>query len=316
MIYSVHILRGLCAWMVVIHHFSFSYFQGIQNPLPSALQEFTFILGIGVDVFFIISGFVMSLVIDKHNTSATSFLKKRLLRVMPGWWFYLAVFILATSLLDMPYPIKWEWETVLNSILLLPHQNLNGSGYYPILYVGWSLMYELFFYGLIFILLLLPIKHIVPIICLTLFTISIVFPKISLLGHSNFFFMEFLVGFIFRRSPIFVGAFILWSGFSIFQLYGIFEAARFALATSIFTVFISLKISKGSFIYRWLKRSGDYSYSLYLSHLILIGLVHVALPPSDNIFKNIIALISVIILTYYFSKISFKNIEKRFYSAN
>lgn len=319
MIHSVHILRGLCAWMVVVHHFSFSYFQGMQNPLPSALQEFTFILGIGVDVFFVISGFVMSLVLEKNSLSAISsfsFLKKRLLRIIPGWWFYLTLFILTTSFLSkMPYPIEWEWKTALQSIILIPHQNLNGSGYYPILYVGWSLMYELFFYGLIFALLAVPIKHIGAIVGLTLFVITIIFPESSLLGHSNFFFMEFLVGFIFRKSPVFVGAFILWSGFSIFQLYGIFEAARFALATSIFTIFLSYNITENSLIYRIMKSSGDYSYSLYLSHLIIIGLVHIAFPPSNNMLMNTLALITVILLTYYISKLSFKWVEQKFHQT-
>lgn len=316
MVYSVHILRGICAWMVVVHHFCFSYFDGIQNPLPSAVQQFSFILGIGVDVFFVISGFVMSLLLQKHMSkpiNAIEFTKRRLLRVLPGWWCYLALFLIATSFIEeMPYQIAWNWQSALQSAFLFPHSNLNGSGFYPVLYVGWSLTYEMFFYSLIFILLALPIKYTSAFIALTLFVLGIIFPNNNILGQSNFFFIEFLVGFLFQKNPLFVGPFILWSTFSIFNLYGIFEAARFALATSIFTLAISSNIKKESITFRALKKSGDYSYSIYLSHLIIIGIVHIAIPPSNDMIKNIFALASVIILTYLLSYISYRWIELRF----
>ncbi|MBJ7551489.1 acyltransferase family protein [Marinomonas ostreistagni] len=316
MIYSIHILRGLCAWMVVVHHFCYSYFDGISNPLPDSIQTLSFILGIGVDVFFVISGYVMSLLLEKHSQSpipASQFLKRRLLRIIPGWWFYLGLFaLLSLTIEGLPYTIEWSWQTLLQSALLLPHSNLNGSGFYPILYVGWSLTFELFFYGLIFLFIALSIKHLPFMIAMVLFSLAIIFPDQATLGHANFFFMEFLMGFVFRRKSEFVGALFLWSAFSIWVLYGQFEAARFTLASTIFVLAMNANITRESLLNRWLGSSGNYSYSIYLSHLIAIGLVHIALPPSEHTFKNIAAFCAVLLMTYLMSKLSFRWVEQSF----
>lgn len=316
MIYSVHILRGLCAWMVVVHHFCYSYFEGITNPLPTSIQKFSFILGIGVDVFFIISGYVMSLLLEKHqhkSITASHFMKRRLLRVLPGWWLYLSLFVLLSLTLEgLPYSTDWNWQTLIKSALLIPHNNLNGSGFYPVLYVGWSLMFELFFYSVIFLFIALPIKHLPFLIAIVLFCLAIIFPDQNTLGHSNFFFMEFLVGFLFRARPEFLGALIIWSAFSILKLYGHFEAARFALACTIFVLAMNANITKESVLNRLLGPSGDYSYSIYLSHLIAIGLVHIALPPSEQALKNVAAFFAVLLLTYWMSKLSYRWVERTF----
>jgi peptidoglycan/LPS O-acetylase OafA/YrhL len=173
-------------------------------------------------------------------------------------------------------------------------------------------MFELFFYSVIFLFIALPIKHLPFLIAIVLFCLAIIFPDQNTLGHSNFFFMEFLVGFLFRARPEFLGALIIWSAFSILKLYGHFEAARFALACTIFVLAMNANITKESVLNRLLGPSGDYSYSIYLSHLIAIGLVHIALPPSEQALKNVAAFFAVLLLTYWMSKLSYRWVERTF----
>ncbi|OTA19619.1 acyltransferase [Xenorhabdus beddingii] len=102
----------------------------------------------GVDVFFIISGFVM---MASTKNSGENFFIKRIIRVAPIYWlFTLGVFmiaLIAPKLLNNTTP---DFINLFKSILFIPFDK-NGIGHFPILFVGWTLNYEMFFYFLFFI---------------------------------------------------------------------------------------------------------------------------------------------------------------------
>ncbi len=68
---SLQYLRALAAWMVVFHH----YVQVFRNFKPEGGIErfFTYYGNLGVDIFFVLSGFIMAYSMSNRKTSAVGF---------------------------------------------------------------------------------------------------------------------------------------------------------------------------------------------------------------------------------------------------
>ncbi len=105
----------------------------------------------GVDLFFVISGFVIVWVAAHRpagRASATEFLVARVARIYPTWWLFLGLMMIALLLIrGTPWdPLRLEEiglegpEHLLRSILLLPQPH------HPTLGVGWTLVHEMYFY--------------------------------------------------------------------------------------------------------------------------------------------------------------------------
>jgi exopolysaccharide production protein ExoZ len=98
----------------------------------------------GVDIFFVISGAVMMITSQNsfgRSGARAAFLRRRIARIYPPYWFYslaMCVFPIAAGELIPP-------RYLLESLLLLPVLNPLGK-LRPILGVGWTLSYELYFY--------------------------------------------------------------------------------------------------------------------------------------------------------------------------
>lgn len=91
---------------------------------------------IGVDVFFVISGFVMAAAADRPGVTARGFLLDRLTRVLP-------LYLVAS----LPYLLlgSTSWREAWNTFAFLPV--FDGAAYtYPALLIGWSIAAELWFY--------------------------------------------------------------------------------------------------------------------------------------------------------------------------
>lgn len=110
----------------------------------------------GVDIFFVISGFVMVYTTQYADTSALKFVINRVSRIVPIYWaLTLAVFLIvnvAPSLLQATSPAL---DQFIKSLFFIPFKKSNGL-VQPDLFVGWTLNYEMFFYVLFSFGLLLP----------------------------------------------------------------------------------------------------------------------------------------------------------------
>ncbi|MCB8821627.1 acyltransferase family protein [Microvirga rosea] len=113
----------------------------------------------GVDVFFVISGFIMvytSRPLFGHGGKARSFLLRRIIRIVPLYWavttFYLAIALAAPALLNSDPLASWQ---VLASYLFIPFERPDGT-VQPLYSLGWTLNYEMFFYLLFAGVLALP----------------------------------------------------------------------------------------------------------------------------------------------------------------
>jgi peptidoglycan/LPS O-acetylase OafA/YrhL len=96
---SIQILRGIAALLVVIFHVRAQEMLAIGG---NGLAEMPFLNGFvnngfaGVDLFFVISGFIMVYVTDGVRPgirSSLDFLFARATRIYPLWWFFSALMI-------------------------------------------------------------------------------------------------------------------------------------------------------------------------------------------------------------------------------
>ncbi|MBW9106773.1 acyltransferase family protein [Paraburkholderia phenoliruptrix] len=134
MLYSVQVLRALAAVLVVVCHAIHK--QG-QISGTGATWEFG---GSGVDLFFIISGFIMCYVTMNRQVTARDFLKARVLRIVPLYWTLslvaLAVYLANPAIVNS----SGGTTTIVNSFTLIP------TGDKFLIQTGWTLSYEFLFY--------------------------------------------------------------------------------------------------------------------------------------------------------------------------
>lgn len=103
-----------------------------------------FIIGAaGVDVLFIISGFIMGTTATKNSPSA--FLFSRLARVVPLYWLVTLV-MCAGALAGVFSTFAFTPEYLLKSLLFIPYTDPTGS-IAPLVMVGWTLNIEMMFYA-------------------------------------------------------------------------------------------------------------------------------------------------------------------------
>lgn len=133
---GIQYLRGIAACGVVVFH----YFDG-----PIAPAGYHFALGqYGVDLFFVISGFIMFSV--ARAEPAGRFLERRLSRIYPLYWIATAIAVALYWAFDHIHPSGTE---LVKSLALWPHYSeAHRTQIWPVLVPGWSLTYELYFYAL------------------------------------------------------------------------------------------------------------------------------------------------------------------------
>ncbi len=113
----------------------------------------------GVDLFFVISGCVMvvsSAQMFARAGSAREFLTRRLVRVVPLYWFATALF-LGTTLLSpaLVHDGDTTLRSVILSLLFIPFFHPDGSNK-PVYKLGWTLNYEMYFYACFSLVTVLP----------------------------------------------------------------------------------------------------------------------------------------------------------------
>jgi exopolysaccharide production protein ExoZ len=136
---SIQFLRFLAAFLVVLFHISKilnrDFGTVAQQPIGQA----------GVDIFFVISGFIIAYAAD--GKTAKEFLGRRLIRVVPLYWF-LTAGVFATALIapQLLFSTTGNIENFAKSLLFIPYRKESGA-IEPVLFVGWTLNYEMFFYA-------------------------------------------------------------------------------------------------------------------------------------------------------------------------
>lgn len=315
---NLQILRGISALLVCLFHFRESL-----NYSNVPLGEILFGKGsIGVPIFFVISGFIMTFTTKKLNFSGDnyikdvifSFYKKRIIRIAPLYY----LLTLAWMLLGGSFFAYFSgdlWGRLWHSILFLPQKDS-----FPVLYLGWSLNYEMFFYLIFGLSLFFRQKRYYFIILFFLCTyiVGILIPSENVYlalvcSHLNLYFVSgMLLAHLMERtkfsSPAALYLSISAVVFFCIYLLGIVEIDnKFLLLLLVtFLVFAFLLMDftlqwKGN---KFLVFLGDISYSLYLSHpFVEVFFRRFEVPDYLSIpylFLKLIFVIGVAAFFYYF----------------
>lgn len=142
--------RGIAACLIVVVHvfLRFDYVSTSQERgfLVGEFLDLSF-LELGVDVFFLISGFIV-VYISEQVGSKLVFFAKRLLRIYPPYWIYSALMVFVLFCLSpSDRRLDFNIEELFRAAALYPTINPLTKNIFPLfLSQGWTLMYELLFY--------------------------------------------------------------------------------------------------------------------------------------------------------------------------
>lgn len=141
MIYTIQILRGIAALLVVLYHYS----DYLKPVIPGANIGYVLFAGgyVGVDIFFIISGFIIVLSTERvEHANPLDFSIRRFFRVVP-----LAQFATIAYALILPAPP--ESKLFWRSLLFWPRADVDPPKFgFPVVHQEWTLSYELIFYAI------------------------------------------------------------------------------------------------------------------------------------------------------------------------
>ena len=230
----------------------------------------------GVDIFFIISGFVMM-----HSTETTSsnFFKKRLIRILPNYYiFTLGVFILALKFPHLLNNTTADLNHLLKSLFFIPF-NKNETGHFPILFLGWTLNLEMLFYSIFALSLMINKKYrgfISSYILLTIFLISTQINSFPLKAYNNFVIFEFILGMIiyliiFKKN--YIESFLMLLAIIIGCLFHEINLNNRLLTyglPSMIIMFLMILKFQNLKLSKLILMLGAGSYSLYLTHPYII----------------------------------------------
>lgn len=279
MLYSLQALRAFAAWVVVCHHFMQIFFDfHASSPLGRLFTERG---AVGVDIFFVISGLVIYLSTRDKAIAPRQFMLQRLLRIVPAYWFYtgLMALLLFCASRWMPHQ-TFEWQHLVLSLFFIPAENPGGFGLYPTLNVGWTLNFEMFFYGLFALAFFVRQRHQLILVAVALLLASEVLGRLGVVSrfYNNSIIYEFLlgigIGMAYRRGLLREGlwlplAVLAVAGYAIYRLDASDRLLHWGLPSALVVMaFIALEpYFQGN---RVLKMLGDCSYSVYLIHVLVL----------------------------------------------
>jgi exopolysaccharide production protein ExoZ len=139
---NIQQLRALAAYMVVFVHL-----EPLLAPLGLGARFVSFAAS-GVDIFFVISGFIMVHTTQRDPPSPWTYMRSRLRRIVPLYW--TLTLVVAASAMAAPTLFLHTRVTpdhFVKSLLFIPYLR-DDATIRPLLFLGWSLNYEMFFYVL------------------------------------------------------------------------------------------------------------------------------------------------------------------------
>lgn len=132
---GLQILRALAALFVVISHTMRNYEQLAGIPL----QHGWHVGNIGVDIFFVLSGFIITRTV-LHSSSGLQFFKNRWMRVAPVYYLASLPWLLLAFQAG-----TFKWQALVVTVTFWPE--VNGVMQMPLSAIGWTLCYEMLFYA-------------------------------------------------------------------------------------------------------------------------------------------------------------------------
>lgn len=332
---NIQALRGVAVLGVILVHLSKieeKFFHG-NTILPGFLHIGTS----GVDLFFVISGFLMVAItrgLFQNRSELYGFLYNRTTRIYPLYWFYsllvLMVFLIRPGMVNS----SQGHVNIIASFLLLP-QDVS-----PLIMVGWTLVHEMYFYLVFAVLLLFPERWLLPLLIIWGVVATGIVPELASTGNpfitvaTSPFILEFIAGcviaytyFIKKYNSTVLYYFIIVSLVWWLVGYGIFVAETHELelrnvwirilifgipATLAVFSLVNIEREMGQKLPNWLILIGNASFSIYLSHFLVISALGRIWGSGSikNPWMNFTALLTIFLSAIAIGILSYQRLER------
>lgn len=285
---SVQYLRAVAALVIL----------GIHGA-PWLSETWATALSMALDLFFLISGFLVVVICD-DDTRPWPFFRDRLLRIVPLYWVITlaSFFIIYSGILEPTLnPLKLafatahgDWNFLFHSLVFFPVQGPFEADLHPLVPQGWTLNYEMMLYGLFAMALWLPRRYVAP-VATCLFAVLVLAGFLIKGGPAfRFWTSPFIFEFVFglwvgvawqRRwnfGWLYLALLVAWVPLmAVTARYFLgwpFNPGRMAflpIVLTIFLLFVAIDCKEGRMPKLGPARLlGDASYSIYLFHFIPI----------------------------------------------
>ena len=333
-ILNIQALRAFAVLLVVFSHLV--HIEGKYGHNEHFLSEY-FLYGVsGVDLFFIISGFVMVTVSRKRQGHAPlyplQFLYNRITRIYPVYWFYCTIVLVVYFCRpDMVNSSQGNQVLIFESFLLWPQKLV------PLLAVAWTLTHEMYFYLVFTIMLWGARSHIQRYLFFWLIAVTVgnvvldnrSIPLLKIIFHPLT--IEFIAGCIiahvvfrghtgYGRSYFYGGGVLLlfstaacyaYSGSSLPD--GWYRVLFFGVPCSLMVYgAVASELQSTLRFPPWFNLIGDASYSIYLSHVLVLSFLGRVWYQfgQEGLYDNFLVIILMIFLVVVYGYLSFRYIEK------
>ncbi|MBT2689228.1 acyltransferase [Bacillus sp. ISL-47] len=298
----IQVFRGIAALLVLIHHGAYTGEEYLNYEYLNGIFKVGWI---GVDFFFILSGFIIYYVHSKDigiKTKMKTFILKRFIRVYPIYGI-MTTFLLFLFFIVPNWGVGYETsiDVIIKSFLLFPQEHA------PIISVGWTLEHEIFFYIMFSLLIFLKPKY--SVVIASMWIIGIVSNSVGIINLEKKIFLNFvfsnynlefifgcIVGYIFlnykvkyNKSLILMGIIGFISGwYFVYQddliRYTTLAILVFGISFSLI-VLATVNVEKSNKIKvpKFLLVLGDASYSIYLTHFYILLLLFKVLSKLESI---------------------------------
>jgi peptidoglycan/LPS O-acetylase OafA/YrhL len=331
-------LRGIAILLVVLLHLmamdkKFGHGERI-------LSDFFIIGASGVDLFFVISGFVLVATrrgVFQQPASILHFFYNRLCRIYPLYWIYCAITLAVFLVRPEWVPALREGRAfVMESLLLLPQDVL------PFLPVAWALVHVIYFYFVFTIFMVASEKRLTGLLMLwaLLVLLGNLLRQYGLFSQSapiiklitSPLTIEFIAGSLIAKliqrgmkslggTVMIVGAVLLLTGYGLYYAVTPGTAPKDWLRVAIFGVpcilmlygAVSMELSSNIVLPRWIRFLGDASYSIFLSHaivLLAIGRLWGMFLSLPGKIDNILIIVTMAVVALCVGVVSYLTIER------
>ena len=307
MLVQLQYIRAIAALLVVYFH---AILQ-LRTLDPSAALGVALFGQTGVDLFFVLSGFVMWITTYGKPITPLQFYGRRIRRIVPLYWSVtIAAALVAFVAPQILKSTVFNIEHVAASLTFLPWINPadpEGKMIMPLIVPGWTLNYEMYFYFLFGALLLVrPQWRLVLLIALlvTIVTVCSLAPvrNTATIFYSNLIVFEFAAGAVLGqlylkklRVGLIAAVALVTVSTATLLLYDFLELPYDRILTfgvpAIMIVFAMTSIDFTKYrelrFLRFLRFLGDASYSIYLTHIFVLAgwrMIYSHLP--NGILKN------------------------------
>jgi peptidoglycan/LPS O-acetylase OafA/YrhL len=281
---NVQALRAVAALMVVcVHLQALAIMGGAPGRVTDAGNA-------GVDLFFVISGFIMVFTTGRKPQGPLAFLGSRLRRIVPLYWSVtLAVFAVARLTPSLIQNTPSDLGRLIQSLLFIPALRPDGT-VRPVVFVGWTLNFEMAFYVLFALGLLAPRRWIGVLCAVGVLVIDVAWgwatrPASPVLSfYTTPMVLEFgagmMLGLVWPRlnlperlawplAAVIVAGFLLMLGAPWLWPHADRVFAFGLPATAIVGAALVLERQGTAARWPWLQALGAASYAIYLSHFFV-----------------------------------------------